>query len=57
MTPDDYLDPKWRDVDRVHNWRNYVTAELREKWPQFSEETRRIVAECLQDIANREDWD
>lgn len=55
--PKDYLTPRWGDVDRVHNWRNYATEELKTVWCDMSELHRAIVAEALDSVASAEYWD
>ena len=53
----DYHNPDWEAAGLVHDWRNYASDELRGKWGALSWHMRRVVAECLQEIADREDWD
>ena len=57
MSPSDYLDPVWDEFDRVHNWRNYASDELKAIWLGLLPDVRRIVAECLQTVADNEEWD
>ena len=41
---------------RVHDWRNYASDELIEKWEALGD-MRVVVANCLQEIADNEHWD
>lgn len=55
--PTDYKNPHWSTVDRVHNWRNYVSAELQCVWDSFSDEQKAIIAANADAIAGNEQWD
>lgn len=56
MIIDEYLHPDWGNKEKVHNWRNYASNELQGAWEGFSTDQRKVIAECLQDIADREEW-
>jgi len=55
--PTDWQSPKWVECDRVHNWRNYASEDLKLVWCSFTDEQKQIISECLQDCADREEWD
>ena len=55
--PSDWENPKWEVEDRIHNWRNYATEDLKISWLEMSDRHRLIVAAFLDDIAGREEWD
>lgn len=57
LTPDDYLEPKWPEGGRVHNWHNYVTEEVQAMWSSFTPEQRAALARQADEIAGNEDWD
>ncbi len=42
--PSDWAWPKWNEEDRVHNWRNYVTDDLKEIWETFGENLQKMLA-------------
>ena len=54
------LDPEWAsfDADRkhVHDWRTYVTDEVRKQWEAIPVLGRCAVIDCCQDAADREHW-
>ena len=53
----DLMHPVWDDAGKVHDWRNYISDELRGIWHTFTPEQRRAIANNAQDIADREEWD
>lgn len=55
--PSDWEYPEWEVEDRVHNWRNYATNELKAHWQYMTDETKKIVAECLAECASAEEWE
>lgn len=57
MIADDYISPDWQGATPIHDWRNYASDELKSTWDSYSDEQRKIIAECLQGIADGEDWD
>lgn len=52
-----YLNPKWDEADRVHDWRNYISEELRAIWDTFTPEQKRAIAKSADEQASRETWD
>ena len=42
---------------KTHDWRNYISDELKELWPELNEETRAVAALITESIANSEEWD
>ena len=55
--PHDALDPDFEDRSRVHDWKNYTTDRLEHYWDLFSPAQKSIIAECLQDMADKEEWE
>lgn len=55
--PSDWAWPKWNEEDRVHNWRNYVTDDLKEIWETFGENLQKMLACHFEVLASNEDWD
>lgn len=40
MTDDRYQNPDWTTVGRVHDWRNYISDEVKTMWSSFTPEQR-----------------
>jgi hypothetical protein len=57
MSTDKYQSPDWDEEDRVHNWRNYVSDELRAMWGTFTPEQRSAIGRSAEEQASREEWD
>lgn len=49
--------PKWDAALRTHDWRNYISYDIREAWPNLSLETKTVVYRVAQEVADDEDWD
>lgn len=56
-TPHDYKNPEWDNANRVHNWRNYISEELRDCWQSFGDTQKAMIARNADDAAGREHWD
>lgn len=46
-----------KGISSVHDWRNYISKEIRDAWDTFTEAQKRMIEENLQEIADREEWD
>lgn len=55
--PMDWSNPEWKVEDKVHNWRNYVSDEVKGLWPDMSGRQRLILAANFNDMAIAEHWD
>lgn len=55
--PDDWNSPYWENATRVHDWRNYASEQLKEHWDNLTDTSKKVFAECLQNIADHEEWD
>ena len=55
--PDDWRNPKWNEVSRVHNWRNYANEGIIREWNGFSVRQKIMISSMLNDIAGKEHWD
>jgi hypothetical protein len=51
------LNPKWDKAGRVHDWRNYVSENVRALWHTFTEEQKYALVEQADNQASYEDWD
>ncbi len=54
--PSDFKNPEWNEKYRVHNWRNYVTDEVKNEWGNFTKKQKKILSDNFQGIADTEDW-
>ncbi len=59
LKPNNYLSPEWPDENKklVHDWRAYISADLRQMWDGFCATQKRALAENAQTIADGEEWD
>jgi hypothetical protein len=60
MTDDDdepWLDPKWDEGGRVHNWRRHVPDEVRQLWPHLAPGVRAVLYRWADELADQEEWD
>jgi hypothetical protein len=55
--PMDWSIPEWKVKDKAHNWRNYVSEDLKINWLNLSGRIRLILAANFKDISDREEWD
>lgn len=53
----DYLNPKWDEAGRVHDWRNYISDELRAMWHTFNDAQKRAIARSAEERAGNEEWE
>lgn len=55
----DCINPVWpsRLTKQVHDWRTYVTMELRQSWWTLNWSQREMVARAFEVVAQAEDWD
>jgi hypothetical protein len=49
--------PQWELARKVHDWRNYVSKEIRAAWFTFTEEQRRMLFRQADEVASHEEWD
>lgn len=55
--PKDYLEPEWSVDNPVHNWRNYISTDIKELWSTFDSAQKSAIARQARDQASEEDWD
>ena len=53
----DWRNPQWDAKTRVHDWRNYVSAELQAMWHTFTDEQQLAIARNAAELASLEDWE
>lgn len=57
MEYSEYNDPDWEYANTIHCWLNYASSDLQVFWSSFDASQKRVIAECLQSIADREEWE
>jgi hypothetical protein len=53
----DYLNPNWTAAGRMHDWRNYISDDLKKMWQTFTPEQRAAIARNADEQAGDENWD
>ena len=53
----DIDNPDWKNISKVHDWKNYVPYDWQENWQDFTERERKIIAVMAQSQADKEEWD
>jgi hypothetical protein len=56
-TPQDWDAPDWDNPGLIHEWKNYVSKEVRAKWATFSDELKMMLARQADEAAGNEEWD
>jgi hypothetical protein len=51
------LNPEWHKADRVHDWRNHVSENVKALWPTFTNEQKFALVEQAEECAGNEHWD
>lgn len=55
---EDANNPDWiGNHGKCHNWRNYVTEEIKELWIMIPLVGRCALIVCCQNMADNEEWD
>lgn len=53
--------PRFEEFDKeykhVHDWRNYVSEEVRKVWFSLPLIARLAVIDCCEEVADKENWD
>lgn len=53
----DVNNPKFEQVGKVHDWRNYVPYEWQKNWDNFTDREKQIIAVMAEMQADAEVWD
>lgn len=48
-------EPIWDEGGKIHNWRNYVSDDVKAQWPSFTNKQKKALYECFDEIADREE--
>ncbi|EAB9986808.1 hypothetical protein F8G92_20310 [Salmonella enterica subsp. enterica serovar Reading] len=54
---DDWDAPDFKAVSGPHNWRSYITPQLKDAWPSFTDWQKKVIAHALDAAASHEEWD
>lgn len=57
LSPKDYIDPDWKSAGRVHDWRNYISDEVRAMWSTFTDAQKAALARMAEVTADNEEWE
>jgi len=53
--------PNWKEFDKqrkhIHDWRTYITEEVRVIWEDVSLIGRCAIISCCENVAGNEEWD
>lgn len=49
--------PKWNQVCKVHDWRNYIDDGIKQIWEYLSIDAKLIAMIMAEKQAKEEDWD
>ena len=49
--------PEFEKSTRVHDWRNHVPSDFKDKWSELTSRERRIICYLAEDAAEHEHWD
>ena len=52
----EYLNPKWEEADRVHDWRNHVPYYIMDNWGQLDKGVKYLMFLWAEELADREEW-
>jgi hypothetical protein len=55
--PNDWNAPIWKDARKVHEWKNYISEEMRALWGTFTDAQKQAIAQNAKRIASQEHWD
>jgi hypothetical protein len=56
-TMDEYLNPKWEQVRRVHDWKNHVPEHIQKKWDSFDDTLKKDLYLWAEQLADAEEWE
>lgn len=55
--PNDWENPNWSNISRVHDWKNYISDEVADTWDEFTEKQKMSIARMANDTASNENWE
>lgn len=51
------LNPRWDEVGKVHDWRNYVPDFVQDDWESLSDADKLQYLRWAQSMSDKEEWD
>lgn len=55
--PKDYETPNWNGVNRLYEWKNYISKEHKELWSTFPHSQKVILSQVAYQKALSESWE
>lgn len=55
----EWLSPEWPNAyfKYVHDWRRYISADMRAAWNTFTDDQKRMIFENAEAQADAEEWE
>lgn len=59
MTSGEWVSPEWPNeyFRYVHDWRRYISADMRAAWDTFTDDQKRMIFENAEAQADAEEWE
>ena len=54
---DAFVDPKWEDAGKTHDWRNHVQGDVEDAWDSLSDDAKAVAILTAIDAAHAEEWE
>jgi hypothetical protein len=51
------MNPEWKKVGRVHDWRKHVPKEVQAAWDTFTYTQKLLLYRWADDLASSEEWE
>lgn len=55
--PSDWDNPDWEHPTEIHEWKDYISDQVKKLWQSFTSEQKVAIAAQAQDQASREYYD
>lgn len=49
--------PDFSNIDKCHDWKNYIPDKLTQRWNEISTETRVVAFLLAEEQASNEEWE
>lgn len=49
--------PKFKEAQKIHDWRNYISPPMIKTWDSLSLESKLIAYVFAEEQASKEEWD
>ena len=57
LSEEEYINPKWDCAHKCHDWRNYIHDAVKDMWPSFTVEQKKVLAHQADVLAGKEEWE